>query len=100
MESNNDINIDEETILNIGLRPSDKVINAQISPEARVFDYPHLENVFIMENDLYGNKLPKDSCFLAFTALHGIIGIHLKVEALKKATREDIKNMVESHQEG
>lgn len=100
MENNNDMNIDEETILNIGLRPSDKVINAQISPEARVFDYPHLENVFIMENDLYGNKLPKDSCFLAFTALHGIIGIHLKVEALKNATREDIKNMVESHQEG
>lgn len=100
MENTNDMNIDEETILNIGLRPSDKVINAQISPEARVFDYPHLENVFIMENDLYGNKLPKDSCFLAFTALHGIIGIHLKVEALKNATREDIKNMVESHQEG
>ena len=100
MENNNDMNIDEETILNIGLRPSDKVINAQISPEARVFDYPHLENVFIMENDLYGNKLPKDSCFLAFTALHGIIGIHLKVDALKNATREDIKTMVESHQEG
>jgi len=100
MENTNDMNIDEETIRKIGLRPSDKTINAQISHEARVFAYPNLENVFIMESDLYGNKIPKDSCFLAFTAVHGIIGIHIKVEALKNATREDIKNMVESHQEG
>ena len=100
MESTKDINIDEETISKIGLQPSDKAINAQISSEARVFAYPHLENVFIMESDLYGNKVPKGSCFLAFTAPHGVIGIHLKVEALKNATPEDIKNMVESHQEG
>ena len=100
METTNDMNIDEETISKIGLRPSDKAINAQISPEARVFEYPHLEKVFIMENDLYGNKMPKDSCFLAFTGLHGLMGKHIKVEELKNATREDIKNMVAINQEG
>jgi hypothetical protein len=95
-----DMNIDDETIRKIGLRLSDKAINAQISPEARVFEYPHLENVFIMESDLYGNKMPKDSCFLAFKGVHGLIGKHLKVETLKNATAEDIKNIVESNQEG
>ena len=100
MESTNDINIDEETINQIGLRPSDKSINAQIAPNSRVFVYPHLKNVFIMESDLYGNKMPKDSCFLAFNGLHGLIGKHLKTETLKKATIKDIKDMVESNNEG
>jgi len=100
MESTNDVNIDDETISKIGLRPSDQSINAHIAPDARVFDYPYLENVFIMESDLYGNKMPKDSCFLAFTGRHGLIGKDLKVEALKNATREDIRKMVESNQEG
>jgi hypothetical protein len=100
MEITNDVNIDEETISKIGLRPSDTSINAQIAPTARVFDYPHLKNVFIMESDLYGNKMPKDSCFLAFNGLHGLIGKHLKVETLKNATVQDIKDMVESNNEG
>ena len=95
-----DVNIDEETISKIGLRPSDKSINAQIAPDARVFDYPLLENVFVMESDLYGNKMPKDSCYLAFTGLRGLIGKHIKVEALKNASREEIKNMVESNRGG
>jgi len=100
MKRNNDVNIDEETISKIGLLPSDQLINAQIAPDARIFDYPHLEHVFVMESDLYGNKMPKDSCFLAFTGLHGLVGKHIKVEALKKATREDIREMVESNNEG
>ena len=100
MANTDDFSIDQETISKIGLRPTDKSINAQIAPDARVFDYPHLENVFIMESDLYGNKMPKDSCFLAFTGLHGLIGKHLKVEALKNASREDIRQIVESNKEG
>jgi hypothetical protein len=99
MENSISFNIDEETINKVGLRPSDQAINAQIAPDARVFEYPHLENVFIMESDLYGNKMPKDSCFLAFTGLHGLIGKHLKVETLKKASLEEIRNMVESNHE-
>ena len=100
MESTNDVNIDQETISKIGLRPSDQSINAQIAPDARVFIYPFLEDVFVMENDLYGNKMPKDSCFLAFTGQHGLMGKHLKVETLKNATIKEIKDMVESNNEG
>ncbi|MGB8191158.1 MAG: hypothetical protein WCF67_04520 [Chitinophagaceae bacterium] len=100
MISTDDYRINEETIRKIGLRPSDKPINAQIAPGARVFDYPHLEGVFVMESDLYGNKMPKDSCFLAFNGQHGLIGKHLKVETLQNASREEIKNMVENNNEG
>ena len=100
MKNINDVNIDEETITMIGLRPCDKSINAQIAPESRVFIYPFLENVFVMESDLYGNKMPKGSCFLAFTGKHGLVGKHLKVETLRNATTKEIKDMVESNNEG
>jgi hypothetical protein len=100
MESTHEENIDSETISNLGLQLSDEPVNAQIAPGARVFDYPHIQDVFIMESDLYGNKMPKDSCFLAFKGVHGLIGKHLKVETLKNATPDDIRKMVESNQEG
>jgi hypothetical protein len=95
-----DYNIDEETINRVGLLLSSKKINAHIAPNARVFEYPHLENVFIMESDLYGNIMPKGSCFLAFNGRNGLMGRHLKVEKLKSATVEEIKSMVESHTDG
>ncbi len=97
MIKSSDLNLDEKTISKIGLRLSDKLINAQIAPGARVFEYPHLENVFIMESDLYGNIMPKNHCFLAFYGSHGLIGKHLKVETLKNASVEYIKKMVESN---
>jgi len=100
MINNNAVNIDEETIKEVGLRLSDKPINAEIAPAARVFEYPHLENVFVMESDLYGNEMPKDHCFLAFHGAHGLIGKHLKIETLKHASVEDIKNMVQSNNVG
>ncbi len=100
MINSNDFNIDEETISEIGLQLSDKPINAQIAPNSRVFKYPYLDNVFIMESDLYGNTMPKNSCFLAFYGTHGLIGKHLKVQTLKNASVEDIKKMVESNSEG
>lgn len=100
MENTNDFNIDDEMIRTLGLRPSDKMINAHIAPEARIFNYPFLEDVFIMESDLYGNKMPMGSCFLAFNGKHGLVGKHLKVEILKNATLKDIKEMVENNREG
>jgi len=100
MIKSSDLNLDEKTISKIGLRLSDKLINAQIAPCARVFEYPHIENVFIMESDLYGNVMPKNHCFLAFYGTHGLIGKHLKVETLKNASVEYIKKMVESNSEG
>jgi len=100
MINSNDCNLDRETISSVGLTISDKHINAQIAPDARVFEYPDLDNVFIMESDLYGNIMPKDSCFLAFYGQHGLIGKHLKVETLKNATTAEIKKMVDCNSEG
>ncbi|MDQ6812640.1 MAG: hypothetical protein M3040_02700 [Bacteroidota bacterium] len=95
-----DFNLDEETINKVGLQPSDEAINAQVTPDARVFKYPHLDNVFVMESDLYGNPMPKNSCFLAFYGHHGLIGKHLKIETLKNSSVEDIKHIVETNEEG
>ena len=93
-------NIDEETISKLGLILTNKKINSDSTPHARVFEYPHLENVYIMESDLYGNTIPKDSCFLAFTGQHGLIGKHLKVETLKHSSVFDIQKMVQDNNKG
>ena len=92
--------INAKTISQLGLRVSDKKVNAVISPHARVFEYPYLEDVFIMENDLYGNIMPKDFCFLAFYGHHGLIGKDLSVKTLKNSTVGDIRKMVERNMEG
>jgi len=92
--------IDDETISKIGLRLSDKLINAQIAPNARVFDYPYLDNVFAMESDLYGNIMPEGTCFLAFYGNHGLIGKQVKIETLKNASFEDVQKMIQSNVEG
>lgn len=99
MINKDDFNIDEETINKIGLRLSNMPINAQTACSARVFEYPHLENVFIMEADLYGNIMPKNYCFLAFYGKHGFLGETLEVETLKNASVEDIQKIVESDRE-
>jgi len=95
-----EINLDDETIRQIGLLQTDNPINAQIAPDARVFRYPFLEDIYIMESDLYGNTMPKGSCFLAFSGKHGLIGMHLKVATLKSASVEEIKKMIEANAEG
>ncbi|MGB8192406.1 MAG: hypothetical protein WCF67_10830 [Chitinophagaceae bacterium] len=100
MTDTNKVSLTDKVISQIGLRLSDKKINCDVSPNARIFEFPQLANVFIMENDLYGNVMPKDSCFLAFHGSHGLIGKHLRVETLLKASMEEIKNMVETHNEG
>jgi predicted nucleotidyltransferase len=90
----NTFSIDDETISKIGLQLSNKQINALIAPDSRIFDYPNLDNVFIMESDFYGNKVPQNSCFVAFYGNAGLIGKHLKVEFLRNATIEEMKNIV------
>ena len=100
MGNTTNFNIDEETISKLGLRLSKGDINAQIAPNARVFEYPGLDNVFIMESDLYGNTMPEGTCFLVSLGNHGLIGRHLKIDTLKHAGKEDIKALVESHSEG
>jgi hypothetical protein len=96
----NDYNIGVETIIKLGLKSGDKKINAQISRDARIFEYPDLENVFIMENDLYGNIMPKDYCFLAFYGNHGLIGKALRMETLSNSSVADIQAIVKSNTEG
>jgi hypothetical protein len=100
MNNEYEVNIDDATIKVIGLRLSDKHINAETDLSARIFEYPHLPDVYIMESDLYGNRMPKDSCFLAFNGQHGMIGKHLKVETLKHSTVMEIKQMVEENNVG
>ena len=93
-------NIDEETISKIGLIITNKQINAQSTPNARVFEYPHLENVFIMENDLYGATMPEHSCFIAFNGRHGLMGKHMTIDELKNSSVEEIKTLVANNSEG
>lgn len=93
-------NIDEETISKLGLIITNKQINAPSTPHARVFEYPHLDNVFIMENDLYGTTRPEHTCFIAFNGRHGLVGKQLSIEELKNASAEDIRKLVADNSEG
>ena len=74
------LNLDSETIEQLGLRQSYKSINAQMAQEARIFEYPAIENVYVMESDLYGNQMPEGSCFLAFEGRTGLIGKHIRID--------------------
>jgi hypothetical protein len=93
-------NLDSETIAQLGLRPADKSINANISPEARVFEYPNITHVYVMESDLYGNRMPEGLCFLAFEGRAGLMGKHIKIETLRNSSEEDIKKIVEENRAG
>jgi hypothetical protein len=93
-------NIDEETISRLGLTITDKQINAHRTPNARVFEYPLLENVFIMENDLYGTIMPEHSCFIAFNGRHGLMGKHMSIDKLRNSSMEEIKKLVADNSEG
>ena len=100
MKKKHVINRDDDTIKKVGLRLSEKAINSETAIDSRVFEYPHLENVFIMESDLYGNAMPEHSCFLAFLGNHGLMGKHLKIETLLNASVDSIKKLVQSNKEG
>ena len=93
-------NIDEETISRLGLTKTDKQINSGRTPDARVFEYPQLENVFIMENDLYGAVMPEHSCFIAFNGRHGLMGKHITIDQLKNSSVEEIRTLVANNSEG
>lgn len=100
MRISNENNIDAETIKTIGLKLSDEPINAGTALSARVFKYSQLENVYIMEGDIYGNTMPKDSCFLAFKGEHGLIGKHLKVGTLKRLSASDLQTIIANNNKG
>ena len=95
-----DYNLDQKTIRKIGLQPCDKDFSAQIAPNARVFKYPSLDNVFVMESDLYGNRIPKEACYLAFYGAHGLMGKYMSIEKLKRLSARDISKIVERNKKG
>lgn len=100
MEQIINYHIDEETIKQLGLVLSHQQINAQSTPLARVFEYPHLVNVFIMENDLYGTEMPRDSCFIAFYGRNGLIGQPITIEQLRNSSMEEIRLLVINNSKG
>lgn len=100
MSDTHHFNLDKETIEQLGLQPSNERINAQIAPNARVFEYPGLEHVYIMESDLYGNSMPEGSCFLAFEGRAGLMGIHMRIETLKHSSIEEIRKIVDDNHAG
>jgi hypothetical protein len=44
--------------------------------------------------------MPAGSCFLAFQGHHGLIGKHMYIETLKNSSAEDIKSIIEMHDQG
>lgn len=93
-------NLDTETVARLGLRPANKSINASISPEARVFEYPNIAHVYVMGSDLYGNTMPEGLCFLAFEGRAGLMGKHIKIDTLRNSSEEDIKKIVAENRAG
>jgi hypothetical protein len=101
MITDKELNIDEETIESLGLQLTDTPLTAEaVNPWARVFTVPGLEEVYIMESDLYGKQMPKDSVFLAFNGPHGLIGKPMKIEKLRRLSVKDIKKIVEDNNPG
>jgi hypothetical protein len=100
MSDINQNNLTNETIHLLGLRQTNRPINAQIAPNARVFEYPHMDGVYIMESDLYGNTMPEGCCFLAFEGRAGLMGKHITIDALINSSVEDVRKMVEVHHSG
>jgi len=100
MSDNISYNIDDETISKLGLIITTKEVNAPGTPHARVFEYPYLDNVFIMENDLYGTTMPEHTCFIAFNGRHGLVGKYLTIDELKSSTVEGIKKLVDDNCDG
>lgn len=98
--NNNTYQIDEATIRKAGLQESTDPIKEKAIPGARVFRYPGLEGVYIMENDLYGNAMPEGSCFLAFEGKYGLMGQPLPVETLRKTNTDGLKKIIEANSNG
>lgn len=93
-------NLDKETIARLGLVPSEKSINASVATDAQVFQFTSIENVYVMERDLYGNSLPEGSLFLAFEGRSGLMGTHIKIETLQNCSEEEIKKIVADNHNG
>ena len=93
-------NLDKDTIDKLGLYRSYTPVNAHLSPDARIYQFPNLDDVYVMESDLYGNTMPAGSCFLAFQGRNGLMGKHILIDTLRNSTLEDIQKMVFDNHDG
>jgi hypothetical protein len=100
MINNNVHHIDEETISSTGLRPSHNPVTAQLATRTRIFEFPTLQDVFVMESDFYGNAMPAGTCFLVFNGRHGFIGEELHVETLRNISAAEIRERVRRNSAG
>jgi len=92
--------IDEEIINSKRLQPAGIPAGSQLATNARVYEFPELENVFVMESDFYGNPMPAGSCFLAFQGKRGLLGRRLSVEKLRNCSTAEIQTIVQNSNEG
>jgi hypothetical protein len=92
--------IDAETIKTLRLHPATPPSGSQLASNARMYQFPNLENVYVMESDFYGNPMPEGSCFLAIQGKHGLIGRQMNVEKLRNCSAADLQKMMQSIQEG
>ncbi|RYZ56669.1 MAG: hypothetical protein EOO14_12015 [Chitinophagaceae bacterium] len=92
--------LDKETIAALGLTKSEESINASVAPDARIFQFPNIENVYIMESDLYGNPMPEGMIFLVFEGRAGLLGKQLSVERLRNSSEDEIRKIVEDNHNG
>ncbi len=92
--------LDSETIAVLGLVKSEKSINASVAPDARIFQFSNIENVYIMENDLYGNPMPEGTIFLVFEGRAGLLGKQISVERLRNSSEEEIRKIVQDNHNG
>jgi len=94
------INFDDKTIAELSLTKAFKPINAHLASDARIFQMAELEDIYIMESDLYGNVMPSGSCFLAFNGRNGLMGKHMLIETLKKSSIANIRRIVDDNNSG
>ena len=92
--------IDTELIRQFELEPSAIPEGAQLAVNARVYTFPQLESVFVMESDFYGNRMPEGSCFLAFQGKRGLLGRHINIDSLRKCSLDEVQKIVVSLSEG
>jgi len=97
MTDNTTCRIDDQTISKAGLRLSDTPVKSILALNARMYEFPALQDVYVMESDFYGNPMPEGSCFLAFLGRHGLLGTDMPLERLRTSSTEDIRKLVQSN---
>jgi len=91
--------VSKQVISNLSLQLTDK-LDTVSELTGKIYKYPNIKDVYILEKDLYGNSMPEGYCFLAFSGSHGMIGRQLSLKTLEKASEEDMRILIESNEQG